>query len=98
MTNTAAARGPSRIRRMVHLPGDGAMWVMVIGDLFIFGAYFIIFMVYRAMKPADVPGVATAPEHHHRCRQYPGVCLPVRGSSHAVCSAHAPARVTVRCG
>jgi nitric oxide reductase NorE protein len=29
------------------------MWVMVIGDLIAFGAYFIIFMVHRAMKPAE---------------------------------------------
>jgi nitric oxide reductase NorE protein len=34
-----------------HLPGDIHMWVMVLGDLFIFGAYFIIFMIYRAMAP-----------------------------------------------
>jgi nitric oxide reductase NorE protein len=37
-----------------HLPGDGAMWVMVLGDFIAFGAYFIIFMVHRAMKPAEV--------------------------------------------
>lgn len=30
-----------------HLPGDGSMWVFVLGDLVIFGAYFLIFMVYR---------------------------------------------------
>ena len=51
-TAAAAAPVPSD-GRMVHMPGDGAMWVMVIGDLIIFGAYFIIFMVYRAMKPAE---------------------------------------------
>jgi nitric oxide reductase NorE protein len=39
--------------RLVHMPGDSAMWVMVIGDLIIFGAYFIIFVVHRAMKPAE---------------------------------------------
>ena len=27
------------------------MWVMVLGDLVIFGAYFIIFMIHRAMAP-----------------------------------------------
>jgi len=56
MTNTqqsapAAASEPTG--RTVHLPGDGAMWVMVIGDFIAFGAYFIIFMVHRAMKPAE---------------------------------------------
>jgi nitric oxide reductase NorE protein len=40
-------------RRAVHTPGDGSMWVMVLGDLIIFGAYFIIFMIYRAMKPQE---------------------------------------------
>jgi nitric oxide reductase NorE protein len=34
-----------------HLPGDGHMWVMVLGDLVIFGAYFLIYMVHRAMNP-----------------------------------------------
>ncbi len=37
----------------VHTPGDGHIWLMVLGDLIIFGAYFIIFMVYRAMKPQE---------------------------------------------
>ncbi len=40
-------------RRAVHMPGDGHMWVMVLGDLIIFGSYFIIFMIYRAMKPQE---------------------------------------------
>ncbi|AEV71757.1 heme/copper-type cytochrome/quinol oxidase, subunit 3 [Mycolicibacterium rhodesiae NBB3] len=35
-----------------HLPGDGAMWVMVLGDLVIFGGYFIVYLVHRAMSPA----------------------------------------------
>jgi nitric oxide reductase NorE protein len=30
-----------------HLPGDINMWVFVLGDLVIFGVYFIVFMVYR---------------------------------------------------
>jgi nitric oxide reductase NorE protein len=45
---TDAQRG-----RTVRTPGDGHMWVMVLGDLIIFGAYFMIFMVYRAMKPQE---------------------------------------------
>jgi nitric oxide reductase NorE protein len=47
-TDTAAA-AKSSLRN--HLPGDGHMWVMVLGDLVIFGGYFIIFMIYRAMEP-----------------------------------------------
>ncbi|MGI5219572.1 cytochrome c oxidase subunit 3 [Nocardia sp. CA-290969] len=44
-TAPAGARPP--------LPGDGHMWVMVLGDLLIFGAYFVIFMVHRAMAPDE---------------------------------------------
>ncbi|CRZ18073.1 cytochrome c oxidase subunit 3 [Mycolicibacterium neworleansense] len=29
------------------------MWVMVLGDLVIFGGYFIIFMIYRTMHPDE---------------------------------------------
>jgi nitric oxide reductase NorE protein len=39
--------------RIVHMPGDGAMWVMVLGDFVFFGAYFIIFMIQRAMAPEE---------------------------------------------
>ena len=44
-STTATGRG--------HLPGDGHMWVMVLGDLVIFGGYFVIFMIYRAMNPDE---------------------------------------------
>ncbi|WP_431239225.1 cytochrome c oxidase subunit 3 [Mycolicibacterium aichiense] len=37
--------------RRQHLPGDTHMWVMVLGDLVIFGGYFLVFMVHRAMAP-----------------------------------------------
>ena len=48
MTNT----GPRRLtaggqKSRVHLPSDKDMWVFVLGDLVIFGSYFIIFMIYR---------------------------------------------------
>ncbi|MBV5242016.1 MULTISPECIES: cytochrome c oxidase subunit 3 family protein [Mycolicibacterium] len=36
-----------------HLPGDIHMWVMVLGDLVVFGGYFIIFMIYRSMNPDE---------------------------------------------
>jgi len=36
---TAAARS--------HLPGDPSMWFFVIGDLVIFGVYFVVYMYYR---------------------------------------------------
>ncbi|MDT5093317.1 MAG: nitric oxide reductase NorE protein [Mycobacterium sp.] len=56
MTNTeesTRASVPRESEATAHLPGDGHMWVMVIGDLVAFGAYFIIFTVHRAMKPAE---------------------------------------------
>ncbi|BBX69211.1 cytochrome c oxidase subunit 3 family protein [Mycolicibacterium psychrotolerans] len=53
MTETTAPRSdaPKTAARRGHLPGDLPMWVMVLGDLLIFGAYFLIFMVHRAMDP-----------------------------------------------
>lgn len=61
-SDSAAAASGSDIgsHPAVHTPGDGHMWVMVLGDLIIFGAYFIIFMVYRAMKPQEF---LTSQEH-----------------------------------
>lgn len=58
MTNTEeiasqVQRGEPQRRGAAHLPGDGHMWAMVLGDLVIFGAYFVIFMVYRAMQPQE---------------------------------------------
>lgn len=39
--------------RPAHLAGGLDMWVMVLGDLVIFAGYFIIFMIYRSMNPAE---------------------------------------------
>ncbi|CAM2950063.1 cytochrome c oxidase subunit 3 [Skermania piniformis] len=36
-----------------RLPGDGHIWVMVLGDLIIFGGYFVVFMLYRSWNPAE---------------------------------------------
>jgi nitric oxide reductase NorE protein len=36
-----------------HLPGDGHMWFMVLGDLIIFGLYFLIYMGFRAANPEE---------------------------------------------
>jgi nitric oxide reductase NorE protein len=33
-----------------HLPGDIGIWVFVLGDLVFFGAYFVIFMIYRSQE------------------------------------------------
>ncbi len=45
--------GTEQDRTNSALPGDIHMWVMVLGDLVIFSAYFVIFMIYRAMAPAE---------------------------------------------
>lgn len=45
---SGGTRGPA-----THLPGDGHMWVMVLGDLVIFGCYFVAYMVFRAMAPGS---------------------------------------------
>lgn len=47
MTTTARNGPPVRERR---LPGDVDMWVMILGDLFFFGCYFVAYMVFRAMS------------------------------------------------
>lgn len=44
------ATDPGDNQRM-HLVGDGGMWVFVLGDLVIFGVYFIIFMIKRMQEP-----------------------------------------------
>jgi nitric oxide reductase NorE protein len=32
--------------------GESAMWVYIVGDLFIFGGWFVFYLVYRALDPA----------------------------------------------
>jgi nitric oxide reductase NorE protein len=34
-----------------HLPGESSMWFFVIGDLLIFGVYFVAYMFYRGQDP-----------------------------------------------
>jgi nitric oxide reductase NorE protein len=33
--------------RTPYLPGDGAMWFFVLGDMIIFASYFVAFMIFR---------------------------------------------------
>ncbi len=51
MTELDTAAPVTPTGRTAHLPGDAAMWVMVLGDFVFFGAYFIIFMIQRALAP-----------------------------------------------
>jgi nitric oxide reductase NorE protein len=37
-------------RRAPYLPGDGAMWFFVLGDMIIFASYFVAFMIFRARE------------------------------------------------
>lgn len=50
---TTGSRGPANSQSETHLPGDGHMWFMVLGDLIIFGLYFIIYMAFRAANPEE---------------------------------------------
>jgi nitric oxide reductase NorE protein len=50
LLNTAKPEG-TVAQPQPHMPGDHHMWIMVLGDMVIFGAYFIIFMIHRAMNP-----------------------------------------------
>lgn len=34
-----------------HIPGEASMWFFVIGDLLIFGVYFVAYMYYRGQDP-----------------------------------------------
>jgi len=52
-TTEAKPRPTTGLPTANHLPGDGAIWVMVLGDLIIFGSYFLIFMVHRTMAPQE---------------------------------------------
>ncbi|EKF21822.1 cytochrome c oxidase subunit III family protein [Mycolicibacterium hassiacum DSM 44199] len=50
MTQSNSAVAEPRTGNAEHLPGDVHMWVMVLGDLIIFGGYFVVYMVYRTMN------------------------------------------------
>jgi nitric oxide reductase NorE protein len=63
MTARPAACSPpagGSARTAMALPGDAGMWVFVLGDMAIFGVYFIIFMVYRGHEQ----GVFLASQRH----------------------------------
>jgi nitric oxide reductase NorE protein len=46
---SATSVGPSQRDTVArgHVPGDPSMWFFVIGDLLIFGVYFVVYMYYR---------------------------------------------------
>ena len=48
---TGTGKTPRNTGARRHLPGDPSMWFFVIGDLIIFGAYFVAYMHYRGQDP-----------------------------------------------
>lgn len=54
MTETTQAQNrTTKSAPTTRVPGDNAIWVMVLGDLIIFGSFFLIFSVHRAMAPQE---------------------------------------------
>lgn len=47
MTEVAVDKAPPKPQLRNHIPGESSMWFFVIGDLLIFGAYFVAYMYYR---------------------------------------------------
>lgn len=50
--STGSTSTPSDDDVRAHLPGDSSMWFFVIGDLFIFAAYFVSYMYFRGQDHA----------------------------------------------
>jgi nitric oxide reductase NorE protein len=51
--STADANGRRTGVRERRLPGDSHIWVMVLGEFFVFGSYFVVYMLDRASSPDD---------------------------------------------
>ena len=71
MTDVETAAPVAPPGRTSHMPGDAAMWVMVLGDFVFFGAYFIIFMIHRAMAPELFLQSQQHLNLDHRCGEHP---------------------------
>lgn len=55
MTDTVAAAndiGETEALAPGHIPGESSMWFFIIGDLLIFGVYFVAYMIYRGQNQA----------------------------------------------
>jgi len=44
--------GNNKVDSSGHYPGESSMWFFIIGDLLIFGVYFICYMAYRGQNQA----------------------------------------------
>lgn len=47
----AEATSP-QAERKAHLPGEAGIWLFILGDMIIFGMFFVAFIYYRAQAPA----------------------------------------------
>lgn len=45
--NSTAVAADFKQGKSTHMPGESSMWFFIIGDLLIFGVYFVCYMVYR---------------------------------------------------
>ncbi|MGQ0621622.1 MAG: cytochrome c oxidase subunit 3 family protein [Panacagrimonas sp.] len=43
---------PSQTGARVHLPGEVGIWVFILGDMIVFGLFFVTFMYYRGQDRA----------------------------------------------
>ena len=53
MTDTVAAMsaiGDKKALASGYVPGESSMWFFIIGDLLIFGVYFVSYMIYRGQN------------------------------------------------
>ncbi|SNQ47732.1 Nitric oxide reductase NorE protein [Frankia canadensis] len=53
----ATTAGAGRGRRSGHIPGEAGVWVLVLGDMMVFGVLFVLFSQARAADP-DVFGAS----------------------------------------
>ena len=51
MDKSVSATPPRR-----HLPGEAGIWVLIGGDLLMFGVFFLTFIYYRSLDPAAYDG------------------------------------------
>lgn len=48
MTTATEGTQPKHAIGPKHAVGQGAMWIYIVGDLFIFGGWFVFYLVYRS--------------------------------------------------
>ncbi len=48
MPEPVVAAPPAAPRAALHLPGEPGVWVFILGDMFMFALFFVVFAYYRA--------------------------------------------------